>query len=225
MHSRPAYNKNPLLALIGLGLATSLISASAAAQDFVEGRDYIRILPSVSTEVKANKVEVREFFWYACPRCYSMETLVEKWKKPDAVQFVLTPALLGKKWVTHAFIYYTLEQLQRLDDLHGTVFEAIHEHKLRLDSETKAASFFSGHGIKKERFLEVFDSMAVDAKIKRAEKLASQYGIDRVPTFTVNGKYLTSPSLMQHRPIGDFFRLLDYLVSLESRSISTPGIN
>ncbi len=221
MRLTPLSTANFRLFLIMLGLLASLVSAPAFTQNFVEGKDYIRIVPPVPTDVETGKVEVREFFWYGCMHCYSIEPDIQKWAKPDSVQFVRTPALLGKNWVTHAYTYYTLEQLKRIDDLHAVLFEALHEKKLRLFNAEQLADFFAQYEIGKEKFLEVFHSMVVDAKIKRAEKIGTRYALRAVPTFTVNGKYLTSPSMMTGGAMDDFFQLIDHLVSLETRSSPT----
>ena len=44
----------------------------AAAPAYVEGRHYLELALPQPTET-GNKIEVREFFWYGCPHCWTLE--------------------------------------------------------------------------------------------------------------------------------------------------------
>ncbi len=190
------------------------IAASASAQSFTEGEQYLRVPAAASVQVPEGKVEVREFFWYGCPHCYTLEPYIRKWDKPAAVEFVTTPALLGKNWVAHAYAYYALKGLRRLEDLHSVLFEAIHEKKMRLATAGQIAKFLKSYEIDEDKFREAFESFAVDAQVKQAERLGKTYGISSVPAFVINGKYVTAPSMVGSYET--FFKVVDYLVAKEA---------
>ena len=193
---------------------TWVAAAPVFAQMFIEGRHYTVVRGETPPSVPAGKVEVREFFWYGCPHCYTLEAYLDKWQKPDAAEFVLTPTLLGKNWVDHAYAYYALKALGRLDELHPVLFEALHVKKKRLSTIGQMAKFFEGHGIKAAKFREAAESFTVATQVKIAERLAREYGISSVPTFVINGRYLTSPSMTGSYE--QFFEVVDFLVRKEA---------
>ena len=83
--------------LIGLSLVALLFLPLTGQAQFLEGVEYARVNPQpVET---GNKVEVREFFWYGCPHCFSLEPSVAKWLKtmPRNAQFVRTPAVFNQR--------------------------------------------------------------------------------------------------------------------------------
>ena len=67
-----------------LALAVGLVSTAHAA-DFVEGKDY-KVLPNPET-IAGDVVVVREFFWYGCPHCYTLEPHMQKCAKKSIVFF------------------------------------------------------------------------------------------------------------------------------------------
>lgn len=205
-----------LLCAAALMTAAALVFTATAAQgqQFEEGRHYKLLPRPAEVQVPEGKVEVREFFWYGCPHCYTLEPHIAKWKKPAAVEFVTTPALLGKNWVPHAYAYYALKALGRLEELHSALFDAVHARKRRVYSLKQIAAFLEEHGIEREKFEKTVKSFVVETQVKSAERLGRTYAISGVPTFVVNGKYVTSPSMT-----GDydtFFRVIDYLVAKEA---------
>ena len=84
-----------------LVIVLSLVSIPTQAQ-FELGKHYVQ-LPSGSVVETDDKIEVREFFWYGCPHCYSLEPYLERWlkTKPDEVAYVRTPGV-ARKWIPHA---------------------------------------------------------------------------------------------------------------------------
>jgi len=58
------------LALASLGFPGTLL---AQAKKPEEGVDYLTLEKKAAVEAPAGKVEVIEFFWYACPHCNAFE--------------------------------------------------------------------------------------------------------------------------------------------------------
>ena len=50
-------------------------------------------------------------------------------------------------------------------------------------------------GVDRAQFDSIFDSFSVQTQVQRADQLAQEYKIDGTPTFSVGGKFITSPSL------------------------------
>ena len=200
----------------GIALIFVLLSQAAFAEEFVEGSDYDVISPRMETTVGEDKIEVIEFFWYGCPHCYTIEPYIKSWEMPADVELVRIPATFSEPWIIHAKVYYTLESLDRLD-LHEVFFNAIHGRQQRRDlvREDKIAEFFASFssGIPEDKFSKAYNSFIVNTKTQKADRLVREYAIKSVPTFIVNGRYLSSPSM-----VGSAERLigaLDYLTNLE----------
>ena len=195
-------------------LATAQATVAAPAVDFVEGRHYTRVSAPQPTET-ADKIEVREFFWYGCPHCYVLEPYLDNWQVPEGAAFVRTPGTFNELWTLHARVYYVLEGLGRLDELHPVFFEALHKRKLRLDSLPALAKFFAGYDVSEQQFKQAFQSLLVDTKVRRADALVRGYSLKSVPTFVVAGKYLTSPRMAGN--YAKLMQLLNHLVERESK--------
>jgi len=196
---------NPLLAAVASTVAASTSTASAAtlggATSWQEGVNYTRIVPAQPTAVPAGQVEVLEFFWYACPHCNAIDSLVESWKKtkPAYVSFSRVHVMWNVGHRSLARLYYTLDSMGKLDQLHGEVFKEIHVNGNPLvaadpnnasESERIQTAFVTKHGISESDFKKAYHSFAVDTALQRADELVQRYRIDGVPTFVVNGKYV-----------------------------------
>jgi len=196
---------NPLLAAVASTVAASTSTASAATLSgpalWQEGVNYTRIVPAQPTAVPAGQVEVLEFFWYACPHCNAIDSLVESWKKtkPAYVSFSRVHVMWNAGHRSLARLYYTLDSMGKLDQLHGEVFKEIHVNGNPLvaadpnnasESERIQTAFVTKHGISESDFKKAYHSFAVDTALQRADELVQRYRIDGVPTFVVNGKYV-----------------------------------
>ena len=196
---------NPLLAAVASTVAAATSTASAATTagptPWQEGVNYKRLVPAQPTEVPTGQVEVLEFFWYACPHCYAIDPGVEAWlkTKPAYVSFSRVPVMWNEGHRSLARLFYTLQTLGKLDQLHGEVFKEIHVHGDPLvapdpndaaGSEHMQAVFARKFGISEADFTKAYHSFAVETALQRADELGQRYRIDGVPTFVVNGKFI-----------------------------------
>ena len=190
---------NPLLAAVASTVAASTSTASAAALSaWQEGVHYTRIVPAQPTSVPAGQVEVLEFFWYACPHCNAIDPLVEAWKKtkPPYVSFSRVHVLWNDGHRSIARLYYTLESMGKLDQLHSEIFKEIHLNGNPLvaadpaESERMQTAFVKKFGISESAFKERYHSFDVDNALRKADELVQRYRVDGVPRFIVNGKYV-----------------------------------
>jgi thiol:disulfide interchange protein DsbA len=207
----PASSADPQLA------ATSAASAADAPTTgrFELGVQYERLSPTQPTSSNPDQVEVCEVFWYGCPHCNALDPMIEQWRKqqPDYVNFVRVPALWNPTLQIHARMFYTAQELGKGEEMHAAFFREIHERGNLLDTEEKIQEFFGRFSVDAAAFKTAWDSVAVNAKLQRADELNRRYRINSVPTLVVNGKYTTDgPSAGSYEAL---LALVDELVAAE----------
>ena len=187
------------LAVTGLGTAASsfFIAGPAAAQGApAEGRQFTKITPPVPPIVPG-KIEVLEFFSYACPHCSAFEPAVEAWarKLPADVAFQRVPVPFLMNFENLMRTYYTLETMGLIETMQRKVFTAIHVERNYLEKPADIAALMAKNGVDATKFTSVFNSFSVASSVTRAKKLAGAYKLDGVPSVAVQGRYATSPGL------------------------------
>jgi protein dithiol oxidoreductase (disulfide-forming) len=186
-------------ALSGLGLATGLAPWGAAqAQAPAEGTNYVKLSQPAPVSAPAGKLEVVEFFWYGCPHCFHFEPFLAAWaaKLPPDVAFRRVPvAFRETPFGIHQRLYYAVEGLGLIPSLHGKIFHAIHNEKLKLDTPEAITEFVVKQGVDKDKFGAMFNAFSMQTKTKQARALAEAYKIDGVPALGIAGRYFTSVSL------------------------------
>lgn len=206
--------------LKAMALGTAALAAGCATRQNVEpeeGFEYRTLEPPQPTAAKG-KLEVVEYFWYACPFCNAIEPMVKEWRQrqPSDVAFRKVHAALSPSWLPNQQLHYTLEALGKAEEMTDVVFAALHVQQLDLERRERMADFVARHGIDRARFVETFDSPAVKAKMQEATAMARAVKLDGVPAFTVNGKWLTAPFLLGGSNAGAL-RVVDYLLARERR--------
>ena len=173
-----------------LMLLASAFAANATAAD------YALVSPPQPTESNG-KIEVVEFFWYGCPHCYHLEPLVNEWlkKKPDDVVFKRVPAYPSESWGELARLFYTVEAMGLLPQLHEKIFDAIHKDHVNLANKKVRDQWLSQHGVDSAKYAQMEKSFTVATDVQRAKQMTVNYKVDSVPRLVVNGKYYTSGEL------------------------------
>lgn len=195
-----------------LAPALFLLALNAWAQ-FQPGREFQRLDPPHAAALDG-RIEVIEFFYYGCPVCYETEPFLSRWlgAAPDYVAIRRVPALSSEAWEPFAKLFYTLETLGQVERLHWPVYDAIHFDDLKLGDEKVAAEWAARNGIERERFAQTYGSQAMAEKVTQARELLKAYGVRAVPTFIVDGKFLTSARLAGGTQ--QVVQVLDHLVRL-----------
>lgn len=195
-----------------LGILALLTALGVSAADLQEGRQYKLISPPQPTEAKG-KIEVTEFFWYGCSHCFDFEPLVSKWKKtlPADVVFRRVPAVFRDSWAPGAKTFYALEATGQLDKLHQEVFDAINIDRMNPADEKAIADLIGKKGGDKQKFLEAYNSFAVQSKVSRAAQTTQAHGISGVPAIVVNGKY--TPAQGAAGSFADVLVIVDQLIA------------
>ncbi|SAI66530.1 thiol:disulfide interchange protein DsbA precursor [Bordetella ansorpii] len=180
---------------------TRFVAAAAlAAMSFfapasqAQGTQAYKVLTPALPSDTPGKIEVVEYFAYTCPHCAAMEPMVEEWAKkaPQDVVVKQVPIAFNAGMKPLQQLYYTLQAMDRAD-LHPKVFNAIHVEKKRLFTKSAIAEWVASQGVDRAKFESVFDSFSVTSQVQRADQLSQASQIDGTPSFTVGGKFLTSP--------------------------------
>ena len=151
-------------ALAGLGAAPGLVLAQGAP---VEGKEFIKVKQPIPGQA-TGKIEVVEFFWYACPHCYHFEPTLEPWvaKLPQDVHFRRIPVGFNDvRKEFHQRLYFTLEAMNQVDAMHAKMFARFHQDHKPIDREADALQFAQENGLDVAKFKSIFNSFSMQTKI------------------------------------------------------------
>lgn len=189
-------------------------SAAAPAVEYKEGTHY-KLVREVQKPTDAKRIQIEEFFWYGCPHCYHLDSIVDKWRvtKPGDVDFVQIPNSLGREeGITHSKAFYTAEVLGVSSKIHKSLFSAIHDKREQLFTQASLQAFFTATtGVMPDVFNNTFSGFAVGMKVNRAETMSKSYGVSSVPTLVVGGKYMTNVSMAGGPE--QAFKVVDFLTA------------
>jgi thiol:disulfide interchange protein DsbA len=183
--------------LLSAAAASALVASPALAQPApVEGKDFTRVETPQPPGVPAGKVEVLEFFSYACPHCSAFEPVLEGWEKQLPAEVILrrvpVPFLMNADNFMRT--YYALETIGAVQAMQVKIFRGIHIERKHLEKGEDLAAFVGANGGDAAKFLAAFKSFSVNTSVARAKKLMADYKIDSVPALVVHGRWMTSPS-------------------------------
>ena len=154
---------------------------------------YRQLSQPVTVDAKG-KIEVLEFFWYECPHCNEFEPMLDTWEKglPKDVVLKRVPVAFRDDFTDQQRLFYTLEALGKLNDLHVKVFQEIHVKGNRMRKPEQFADWAEKQGIPRTKFMDTFQSFSVQSKVNQAGVLANAYQVSSVPMLAVDGKFTTS---------------------------------
>lgn len=201
--------------------AIFLLAGPAAAQDYRAGTDY-HDLPGQVQTVSDDRIEVVEFFTYACEHCFVFEPILAAWERglPEDVVLRRVPIAIGEPGRRYARIFYTAQSLGLLDRLHAPLFEGTQRHRLVFRSDADIRAYFITRGADAAAFDRAWNSAEVEQLINQGSLLAGLYGVDEVPSIGVNGRYrvVARESGTYQR----FLRIVDALVRAEKAKVIKP---
>lgn len=179
-----------------------------------EGADFLVLDKPAPTEASAGKIEVVEFFWYSCPHCNRFEPQLQEWvkKMPKDVVLRRAPVAFRPDFEPQQRLYFVLEAMGKVEELHTKVFNAIHIERQPLNTSELVTAWAEKQGISKAKFTEAYNSFPVATKTRKATLLQDSYKVDGVPALGVAGKYYTSGSVAQSMERA--LVVTDYLIGL-----------
>lgn len=198
-----------LLGAAALGLPT----LAQAQRKFEDGRDFKTLSKPQPTEAGAGRIEVIEFFWYSCPHCNAFEPKLEAWIKkiPADVTIRRIPVAFRDDFVPQQRLFYTLEAMGKLDELHGKVFNAIHLERLPLNREDGILEWVGKMGVDKAKFKEQYNSFSVSTKARKATQTQDSFKVQGVPALGIAGRFYTDGTLAGN--MDRALQITDYLIA------------
>ena len=194
-----------LLAVI-LAAACSLAQAQPAS-----GREYQELSPPRPVS-SGERVEVIEFFYYGCPVCYESQPHIARWlmRAGTGIVMLRVPAAFTESSESFARTFYTLGAMNHIARLHWPLYDNHHFDGKQLNEERNVVEWVSGNGVDGERFKQLWHSDEVKAQVEVAKKALQTYDVKGVPTFVIDGKYVTSARMAGSVP--SMMRVVEFLV-------------
>jgi protein dithiol oxidoreductase (disulfide-forming) len=180
---------------------------------FQEGKDYLALDKRAPSDAASGKIEVVEFFWYNCPHCNAFEPQLEAWIKRTAKDVVVrrVPVAFRDDFVPQQRLYYALEAMGKVDELHTKVFYAIHVEKQNLNNQANIGAWLEKQGVDKAKFDTLYSSFSISSKAQKAAQLQNSFQVDGVPALGIAGRFYTSGSLAQ--TMERALAVTDYLIA------------
>ena len=204
-----------VLAIAALGLPGMSWAQVKKPEDGVE---YLTLGKPVNTDAAPGKIEVIEFFWYSCPHCNAFEPRLVSWVKklPPDVAFKRVPVSFRDSFVPQQRLFYTLEAMGKVEELHSKVFEAIHVQHQPTDKEDSILAWAEKHGLDKAKFQELYNSFSISTKARRASQLQDAYKVEGVPALGVAGRWYTDGTMAGNTDRA--LTVVDYLIAEARKS-------
>ncbi|PWW45559.1 thiol:disulfide interchange protein DsbA/DsbL [Melaminivora alkalimesophila] len=186
-----------VLAISALGLPLAMPALAQAPAPLKEGKDYVRLAKPAPVEAPAGQVEVIEFFWYSCPHCNTFEPTLDAWMKaaPKDLHIRRVPVAFNASFVPQQKLYYALEGMGKLPELHAKVFRAVHVERLPLNKDQAIFDWIAKQGVDAAKFKEVYTSFTVANQVRKATQLQEAYQVEGVPSMGVAGRYYTDGTM------------------------------
>lgn len=177
-------------------LLMSAVSLANAGLAEGEGKDYTRLaVPQPVANPK--KVEVIEFFSYACIHCYDLDPVLSSWvkKKPADVDFKRVQIVWGAPMEGFAKFFATMNELKLQDKLNHPAFVAVMDKHINLAKVNELTAWLKTQpGVDVPRFMKTYNSFGTNAQVARATQMTKDYVIQGTPSIIVNGKYVLQPA-------------------------------
>lgn len=121
------------------------------------------------------------------------------------------PAAFTDSSESFARTFYALETLGEVSRLHWPLYDNHHFEGKELNEEKNVVAWVAANGVDRQRFVELWRSERVTAQVEAAKKALDTYGVKGVPTFVIDGKYLTSARIAGSVP--HMMETVEYLVA------------
>lgn len=198
-----------------------IVMADKPTGEFLEGEHYY--LLENPRRLRGEKIEVMEFFSYACVHCYNLDPDIKDWAKANEAQttFIRSPLYSNPLWEIFARTFFSFKELEISEQNHYAFFAQLHKAKTNLITLEAIADWVDGKGTSADEFSRVFKSAAVTNRLRQADSLQRRLQISTVPTLIVNGKYRINAS----RTIGlsRMLDVVDFLVTKELMEKNKTG--
>jgi protein dithiol oxidoreductase (disulfide-forming) len=124
------------------------------------------------------------------------------------------PVAFRDDFVPQQRLYYTLEAMGKIDELHGKVFEAIHRDMQPTAKEDQILAWAGKNGLDTAKFKELYNSFSVSSKARRASQIQDAFKVQGVPALGIAGRFYTDGTMAGN--MDRALQVTEYLVA-ESR--------
>ena len=193
-----------------LAAACSLAQAQPASEP-TSGRDFQELTPPRPV-TSGERVEVIEAFYYGCPVCYEAQPHIARWlvRAGPGIVLLRVPAVFTESSESFARTFYALGAMNQIARLHWPLYDNHHFDGKKLNEERNVIAWVAGNGVDVERFKELWHSAEVTTQVEAARKALETYEVKGVPSFVIDGKYVTSARMAGSVPA--MVRVVDFLV-------------
>lgn len=219
-----------LACLVGIALGEDIGDKSPPR--FEEGVHYQRIANKARHESSiealmakdAGRVQIVEFFSYACHWCNHIDERVEGWSKQKsrAIAFRRVPVMFRPTWRPLAKAYFVSESLRLTDKTHRILFEQVQvQHKDFSTDDIVRTFFLKEMKVPAEDFDTHYQAFSLNRDLENTNHLLRAYQIMAVPAFIVNGprnSYSTSVARAGSEEV--MLEVLDFLIEKEKSIVS-----
>jgi len=108
-------------------------------------------------------------------------------------------------------IYFALESMGLIPDVHVKVFRAIHVERQRLNKDDEIFAWMDKNGVNLAKFKEAYNSFSVAGQVRKATQLQESYGVEGVPSLGVAGKYYTDGT--RAGSMGNVLQVVEFLAA------------
>ena len=169
--------------------------AHASPAEPKNGVEYETLTTAQPTEA-GKKIEVTEFFAYYCPHCNVLEPQLAAWvkKQGDNIVFKRVHVSRDASVAPQQRLFFTLQAMGLIDQLHTKVFQAMHVEHNRLNTDEAVFDFVARQGVDRQKFIDTYRSMGISGRVRKADAMMQGYNVSFWPMIAIDGRYITSPS-------------------------------
>ena len=184
--------------LLGLSAALGLPAwAQTNLPRPVSGKHFLPLTKPAPVQAPAGKIEVLEFFRYDCPHCNAFEPTFVEWiqSAPPDVAIRRVPVAFEPSQAGLQLLFYALQAMAKLDELHPKVFKAIHVDHVAFKTLDDFVAWGQAQGLDPVAFKEALSSFSVVTNAHKAQQLMDIYKVAGVPALGVAGRFYTDGEL------------------------------
>ncbi len=181
-------------------LLSSIVVTSAFAKDIQikQGTDY-NLVSGVTKPLPATpgKVNVTEFYSYACIHCSILEPTLDQWYAGTKnVQLNRIQVVWENNFKGYAKINATAQALNLGTKFNQQVFNATMTERKNLEDPTQLQSFLNANKtiVDPKKFMATYNSFTISTKPQEYAQYTQAYNVTGTPTFIVGNKYVTTPA-------------------------------
>jgi len=183
--------------VVGALMLSVAALSSASPADPKNGVEY-RTLATPQPVDSGKKVEVIEFFDYACPHCFAFDPTLSAWVKKQGDNIVFKRMHISRSGtdLPQEKMFFTLSAMGLLTDaMHTKIFTEMHVNRNRMNRDELAFDFAAKQGVDRQKFIETYRGLGVGGSVRRSMSMMDAYGVDSWPMIAIDGKYVTSPTM------------------------------